>query len=74
MKRSTIGRVVAVFGLAMAAGLSAKLESRRDVAQMADRASAFLSSLSDEQRARAAYAFDGEEERLNFHLVPPEVF
>ena len=74
MKRSTIGRVVAVFGLAMAAGLSAKLESRRDVAQMADRASAFLSSLSDEQRARAAYAFDDEEERLNFHFVPPEVF
>jgi len=74
MKRSTVGRVVAVLGLAIAAGLAAKLESRRDVAQMADRATNFLSSLTDEQRTRGAYAFDDSEERLHFHVIPPEVF
>ena len=74
MKRSTIGRVVGVFVLAVAAGLSAKLESRRDVAQMADSARSFLASLSDEQRTRGAYAFEDSQERMNFHFVPGEVF
>jgi len=74
MKRSTIGRVLAVFGLALAAGVSAKLESQRDVSQMVEGARAFIESLSDEQRTRGVYAFDDMEERLNFHFVPPEVF
>ena len=74
MKRSTIGRVVAVFGLALAAGVSAKLESRRDVSQMVDGATALIESLSDEQRTRGVYAFDDTEERFNFHFVPGEVF
>ncbi|HIC54795.1 MAG TPA: DUF3500 domain-containing protein, partial [Gemmatimonadetes bacterium] len=74
MKRSTIGRVVAVFGLALAAGVSAKLESRRDISQMVDGATAFIESLSDEQRTRGVYAFDDTEERFNFHFVPGEVF
>ena len=74
MKRSTIGRVLAVFGLALAAGVAAKLESRRDVSQMVDGARAFIESLSDEQRTRGVYAFDDTEERFNFHFVPGEVF
>ena len=73
MKRSTIGRVAVVFGLAVAVGLGAKLDSRRDAARMADGARRFLSSLSDDQRARAAFAFDSDE-RLRFHFVPPENF
>ena len=70
MKRSTIGRVVAVFGLALAAGVSAKLESRRDVSQMVDGATALIESLSDEQRTRGVYAFDDTEERLTSTSCP----
>lgn len=38
-------------------------------ADMAERAQAFLQSLSEEQRAKAAFAF-ADRERLNWHYVP----
>ena len=44
-----------------------------DVAQMADGASRFLTSLSDEERGRATFAFESDE-RVRFHFVPPETF
>jgi Protein of unknown function (DUF3500) len=58
---------------AAAAGLGAKAVATRDVTQMARSASAFLESLSPQQRTRATFAFDGPE-RLRFHFVPTEVF
>ena len=79
MKRSMIGRVGMVLGLAATTNFTAiscggaMASSQRDVAQMAEGADQFLSSLSDEERARAAFAFDSEE-RVRFHFVPPETF
>ena len=79
MKRSTIGRVAVLFGLALAIGFAgvscvgAGSNSQRDVAQMADRADQFLMSLSDEKRTRATFGF-GSDERKRFHFVPPESF
>ena len=57
MKRSTIGRVAMVFGLAVVIGLAGVScggpgSDPQDLAQMADGADQFLMSLSDEQRAR----------------------
>ena len=79
MKHSTIGRVGMVLGLAAATNLTAiscggaMASSQRDVARMVDGADQFLASLSDEESARAAFAFDSEE-RVRFHFVPPETF
>ena len=79
MKRSTVGRVVMIFGFAGATGLAgvscggAEAGSQADVAQMADGANQFLMSLSDEERGRATFGFDSEE-RVRFHFVPPETF
>ena len=78
MKRSTIGRVAMVFGLAVVIGLAGVScggpgSDPQDLAQMADGADQFLMSLSDEQRARATFDFESDE-RVRFHFVPPETF
>jgi hypothetical protein len=73
MNRWSIGRPAMVLGLVLLAGLGAKRASERSVARMAESARRFLASLSEEQRARAAFAFDSEE-RLRFHFIPPESF
>lgn len=73
MRRSAIGRSAMVLGVALVAGLGAKRASERNVARMAESARRFLASLSEEQRARATFAFDSEE-RLRFHFIPPETF
>jgi hypothetical protein len=39
---------------------------------MVDAAKAFLSSLTPEQRARAEFAFENTEERMNWHFIPRE--
>ncbi len=39
---------------------------------MVDAANAFLSSLTPEQQARAEFAFENTEERLNWHFIPRE--
>jgi len=41
-------------------------------AVLADAAKAFLASLTPELRARASFAFDNQEERLNWHFIPKE--
>lgn len=51
----------------------AQPDSQRDVARMADAASAFLASLSAERRAEATFALDSEE-RFRFHFIPIESF
>ena len=79
MERSTMWRIGVVLGLAVVIGFagvscggsaSASLDG---VAQMADGASRFLTSLSDEKRAQATFAFESDE-RVRFHFVPHETF
>ena len=73
MKRSTIVRSSLVLGLAVIAGLGAERAAERNAAAMAEGANGFLSSLTAEQRARAAFPFESED-RLRFHFIPPETF
>ena len=73
MKGSRIGLAVLLLGLTGTVGLGATLEIRRDVEQMADAARSFLASLSDEQQARATFAFDSDE-RGRFSYVSAEMF
>jgi hypothetical protein len=73
MKRSAIVRSSCVLGLALLAGLGAERAAERNVAAMAESANRFLSSLTAEQRARAAFPFEAED-RLRFHFIPPETF
>ena len=75
MKYTKIGRVVMVFGLGALINLAAiscgpaMANVVDDVDRMADAADQFLMSLSDQERARAAWTFE-DEERLRFHFVP----
>ena len=73
MKPSTFARPLLVLALVVVAGLGAKRASMRNVAMMSEAANAFLSSLPQEQRARAAFAFEAPE-RVRFHFIPPESF
>ena len=73
MKRSAVVRSSLVLALALLAGLGAKRVAERNVAAMAQSARSFLDSLTPDQRARAAFAFDAED-RLRFHFIPPETF
>jgi len=79
MKYTKIGRVVMVFGLGALINLAAiscgpaMANVVDDVDRMADAADQFLMSLSDQERARAAWTFE-DEERLRFHFVPDEAY
>jgi hypothetical protein len=79
MKRSTIERLTTVFGLTMIINFAAiscggaMAGTEQDVARMVEGADQFLMSLSDQERARATFAFDSDE-RERFHFVPPETF
>ena len=73
MKATTLARPLLVLVLVAGAGLGAKRASMRNVAQMADAATAFLGALPQDQRALAAFAFDAPE-RVRFHFIPPESF
>lgn len=52
---------------------SAMLASQRSAAAMAGAAGQFLDSLTPEQRARAAFAFNSDD-RLRWHFIPNEMF
>jgi hypothetical protein len=73
MMRSAPVRSSVVLALALLAGLGAKRAADRSAAAMAESAERFLSSLTADQRARAAFPFDAED-RLRFHFIPPETF
>jgi hypothetical protein len=47
--------------------------AEKSAASMADAATKFLSSLTPEQRQKAAFAFDSEQ-RLKWHFIPTEMF
>lgn len=51
----------------------AMLASQRSAAAMAAAAGQFLDSLTPEQRARAAFAFNSDD-RLRWHFIPNEMF
>ena len=53
--------------------LTVAYSAEKSAASMADAAVKFLSSLTPEQRQKAAYAFDSEE-RLKWHFIPTEMF
>lgn len=74
MKRSTIGGVLAVLAVVAVGGLGWTLDAPRDVPLMVNSANRFLASLTPEQRTRATFAFDDDEERLYTHFIPPETF
>ena len=73
MKWSSIARLCGVLSLALFAGLGADWAAERNVAAMAESANRFLSTLTAEQRAKAAFPFEAED-RLRFHFIPPETF
>ena len=72
MKGVGIGLMALLFGFIGTIGLGATLE-RLDVEQMADATRNFLTSLSDEQRARATFSFDSDERGM-FSYVSAEMF
>ena len=73
MKRSRIGRPALVFGFLTVAVVGAALVPRSHAGEMAEAASRFLAALSEDQRERAAFAFDSDE-RLRWHFIPTEMF
>jgi hypothetical protein len=81
MKHSTFARSATFFGLAMVINLVAiscggtmgDSQGQDDVAAMVNGADQFLTSLSDEERGRATWAFESEE-RERFHFVPDETY
>jgi len=52
---------------------AATMASQRSAAAMATSANTFLAGLSAEQRAKAAFPFEGDE-RLRWHFIPNETF
>lgn len=74
MRRSVIGGMLAVLALVGMTGLGWTLDARSDVPLMVNSASRFLASLSADQRDRASFAFDDDEERLRAHFIPTETF
>jgi hypothetical protein len=66
-------RLAAAVLIASALVGAGTLASERTAATMAKAASAFLATLTPDQRARAAMPFDGDE-RLRWHFIPNEMF
>ena len=63
-----------VLALACAfAWLGVAYTAEKSAASMADAATKFVSSLTPEQRQKAAFAFESEE-RLKWHFIPTEMF
>ena len=60
------------FSLALVLSIAASsLQAHEAGAQMANVAKGFLTSLPDEQKAKASFPFE-DEERLNWHFIPRE--
>jgi hypothetical protein len=66
-------RLVLVGACLAAAITGAVIAAERSSSAMADAATAFLNSLSAEQRQRATFAFDSSE-RLHWNFIPIEAF
>jgi len=74
MRRSTTFGLFAAVGTVAFGGLGWTLEAPRNVSLMVNSATAFLATLSPEQRDRATFPFEDDAERLRTHFIPPETF
>jgi len=72
MKFVRLPRLILALTCAVAC-LAVVQTAEKSAASMADAAAKFLSSLTPEQRQKAAFAFDAEE-RLKWHFIPTEMF
>jgi hypothetical protein len=73
MQRLRSPRLVLALGCAAALLAGVVVASERSAAAMASAATAFLNSLSPDQRQKASFAFDSDE-RLRWHYIPVEGF
>lgn len=76
MKRSAKAfalRVTLAAATLVAVVVSSVVAAERSAASMTSAATAFLASLSPEQRGRAAFEF-GSDERLRWNFIPPQAF
>jgi hypothetical protein len=72
MKAMLSPRILLVLACVVA-WLNVAYTAEKSASSMADAATKFLSSLTPEQRQKAAFAFDGDE-RLKWHFIPTEMF
>lgn len=73
MNRLTALRLTVVTALVAVSGAGILIASQKSAATMAKSATAFLDSLSAEQKARAVFPFNSED-RLRWHFIPNEMF
>ena len=72
MKRSELGRFPLLLGVLVSAVLGST-SCRSNTDEMLAAADLFISTLSEDQRGRAVFAFE-DDERLRWHFIPPEMF
>jgi hypothetical protein len=73
MSRLTAVRLAVAAALVTVFTGGAIIASQKSAATMAKAATGLLDSLTPEQKAKAAFPFDGEE-RLRWHFIPNEMF
>src|SRR5215218_1511447 len=73
MKRFHASRLVLLAACLAAMVTGALIAAERSASTMADAATAFLNSLTPEQRQKAVFAFNSDE-RLHWNFIPAEAF
>lgn len=73
MTRLTALRLTVAAALVAVSGAGILIASQKSAATMAKNATAFLDSLSAEQKAKAVFPFNSED-RLRWHFIPNEMF
>src|ERR671913_321990 len=73
MSRLTVLRLTMAAALLAVFGGSVIIASQKSAATMAKNATAFLDSLSADQKAKAVFPFESED-RLRWHFIPNEMF
>ena len=73
MSRLTVLRLVVATAIVASFLGAATMASQKSAAAMAKAATQFLGSLTPEQKAKAAFAFDSDD-RLRWHFIPNEMF
>src|SRR5262245_533249 len=73
MNRFPSRRIVVAVGLLVACAAGAIVSAQRASAAMTNAATAFLASLTPEQRKQATYPFESDE-RMHWNFIPDETF
>src|SRR5436190_19791239 len=73
MKRLRSPRLILAAGCLVAAVTGAVVAAERSSSAMADAATAFVASLTPEQRQKAVFAFESEE-LTHWNFIPTETF